>query len=469
VGRALAGAGYRAAARPARLRVGLLDRWRAMGGVTQALAVFLAAFLLYAVAASDQPQGYVPETAAVAEGFWRTGDFVVLDSEIGRQDNAIGFPDANTGKRIGRAGLPSVAFKLPWLAVGDVVGDPLFALTFAVPFVGALAALAFFLVAVRIREDWALALTALFAVASIAFPYSKMGQETVLQLALLTAFAGALRDGRGWAVLSGVGAGMVLAEKPWAVVALVPLLWVMPRRNLGWFLLPVALWLVAEGFYNDARTGSPLDTGRNEPSLFAWAFPFNFIGFLVSPGKGLLWYSPLVALGLLGLWRMRLDRPDLARVLALSFGLGTLTVSTLVFWSDGTWGPRYLVAIAWIPLLGIPWFVTSVARRRVLYAVAAIAVAVQLTAVTAPTTTMLFLTDEWTGQEVFQHVGEQPPVTTPFGRDPFRWIPELSPLLFQAKLFVSPLKANRVAYHPFEGPDHELTLDGYEPDFWWAQ
>jgi hypothetical protein len=262
---------------------------------------------------------------------------------------------------------------------------------------------------------------------------------------------------------------MVIAEKPWAVVALAPLLWVMPRRNLGWFLLPVALWLVAEGFYNDTRTGSPLDTGRNEPSLFAWAFPFNFIGFLVSPGKGLLWYSPLVALGLLGLWRMRLERPDLARVLALSFGLGTLAVSTLVFWSDGTWGPRYLVSIAWIPLLGIPWFVTSLGRRRVLYAVAAIAVAVQLMAVTAPTTTMLFLTDEWTGEEVFQHVGEQPPVTTPYGRDPFRWIPELSPLLFQAKLFVSPLKANRVAYHPFEGPDHELTLDGYEPDFWWAK
>jgi hypothetical protein len=261
---------------------------------------------------------------------------------------------------------------------------------------------------------------------------------------------------------------MVIAEKPYAIVAVAPLVLLMPRRNLAWFALPVLVWLVAEGFYNDTRTGSWTDTGRNEPALFTWAAPFNFAGFLVSPGKGLLWYSPLVIVGLLGLWRMRLERPQLALALAGSLVMGIAVVSTLAFWSDGTWGPRYLVSIAWLPLLGIPWFATTQLRKRVLYGVLATAVVVQLMAVTAPTTTMLTSTDEWTGQEVFQHVGEQPPVTTPYGRDPFRWIPELSPLLFQAKLVLSPVKAQEVVYHPFEGPDHALTLSGFTPDFWWA-
>lgn len=92
--------------------------------MARALTVFLAAFLLYAVTTGDQPQGYEPETAAVAEGFYRTGDFVVLESELAREDNAAGFPDNKSGKQIGRAGLPSVLFTMPVYAVDDLLGDP---------------------------------------------------------------------------------------------------------------------------------------------------------------------------------------------------------------------------------------------------------------------------------------------------------------------------------------------------------
>lgn len=158
------------------------------------------------------------------------------------------------------------------------------------------------------------------------------------------------------------------------------------------------------------------------------------MGFFLWPGKGLLWYSPLVILGLLGLRGMHADQPRIARALVASLLLGTLVVSMISFWSDGTWGPRYLVALAWIPLLAIAWSATTAVRRRVLYGTAVVTVGVQLLAVIASPTHMLFMTDEWTGQEAFQHVAEVG-YTTPYGRDPFRWIPELSPLLFQAKLF----------------------------------
>ena len=43
-----------------------------------ALLVFVAAFALYALSTSQNLEGYEPETAAVTEGFVKTGDFVLI-------------------------------------------------------------------------------------------------------------------------------------------------------------------------------------------------------------------------------------------------------------------------------------------------------------------------------------------------------------------------------------------------------
>jgi hypothetical protein len=245
--------------------------------------------------------------------------------------------------------------------------------------------------------------------------------------------------------------------------------------------VPLLAWGVAFGALNFTRTGGILDTGRSDPEL-TLAAPLNAIGFMLSPGKALLLYSPVVILGLLGLRPMWRENPRVARAIVGAFLGGLVVVAVLKFWSDETWGPRYIVWVAWLLLLPVPYWATSVRRARVLAAVVVIAVGVQLLAVVAPPSALTLATKDVTGQPIFKRNPAEP-LVTPFGRDPIRWIPELSPLLFQTKLVASYVSvklggpAVTTTYAPYEGPTRKVTLDGEHlakygfarPALWWLQ
>jgi hypothetical protein len=246
-------------------------------------------------------------------------------------------------------------------------------------------------------------------------------------------------------------------------------------------LVPLLAWGAVFGWFNLTRTGGILDTGRSDPEL-TLAAPLNALGFMVSPGKSLLLYSPVVILGLLGLRPMWRERPRVTRAVVGAFLGGLVVVAVLKFWSDETWGPRYIVWVAWLLLLPVPFWVSSVRRARILAAVAVVAVAVQLLAVVAPPGALPRATKDLTTEPVFQRSIFEP-LETPFGRDPIRWIPELSPLLFQAKLVASYVSiklggpAITTTYAPFEGPETSVTLDADTlarygmgpPTLWWLQ
>ena len=126
----------------------------------------------------------------------------------------------------------------------------------------------------------------------------------------------------------------------------------------------LAVPLVLVGLYNWVRFASPLETGYGDREVGAvqqgnWreALP----GLLISPGKGLLLFSPVVILGLLSWWPFARRHPRLALL------AGFLAVEHIAFyarvpqWDAGTsWGPRYLDFI--VPLLvlpvaaGLDWF-----------------------------------------------------------------------------------------------------------------
>ncbi len=350
-----------------------------------AVLVFVAAFCLYGLTLSQELQGYEPETTAVAEGFARTGDFIILsESPLRDVANAEGFPGKD-GKLIGRAGLPKSLIKIAFYLAGwglDELGSGgeqytwrKRVLWFALPAVTALAVAFFFLVVWRLRRSiaWAVSLAAIVAAGSVAWPYSKTGQETVLMMSLTLTLAAVLyaqesRSWRPWAA-AGFGAGLVLADKPYGIVALAAILALLIKplreadketrgRYLLAFALPCLAWAAMFCFYNWTRTGGALDTGRSEPG-FTLAAPFNFLGFFISPGKGLIFYSPLVVLGILGLWPLWREQPRMAKSIVGAVVGGTLVVATLPFWSDESWGPRYIVWIAWLLLLPIPWWATS--------------------------------------------------------------------------------------------------------------
>jgi hypothetical protein len=466
-----------------------------------AFAVFVLVFAVYALTAPEVLRAYEPETAATTEGLVKTGEFRILeDSPIAVSRGVAG----DDGKRIGRVGLPQPLAEVPFYLVGwaaDSAADSghryrIKTMLLFNGFVLALVAALVFLICeeMGVSRQWAIAVALLFAFASLAWPYSKIGVESMATLGVALTLYAALLVRRipsfwPWA-LAGAAAGMTVAAKQYmvlAVAAMIALVWPVWRADPGKRIarlaavaLPSAAWMGGMLYYNWARTGSIFETGNAE-YMATWAAPFNAIGFLVSPGKGLLWYSPLVALGALGivvLWRR--DR-RLAATLTAVFCGGFAAVAIVPHWTDETWGPRYLMPVAWLPLLAIPFWATTHRRIRVVTAVAAVAVTVQLVAIAVPYTHVIKTTAALTGVPLFEQRGEK--ATAPFGRDSIRWIPQLSPLLTQSALVLS--RAATVAglppitlrYAPWEGAQHRLTLSkefAYEvgfgrPDIWWLQ
>jgi hypothetical protein len=474
-----------------RALTGRIGRFRPRRTRAIAAWVFLCAFALFSLSQGPMLAGYEPETAAVAEGFVRTGDFKYPPDLHPTLGEGIRL---RSGKLIGRAGLPEELVAMPFFVAGAALDRIVpraprywrdWTKLFYNPAVAALGAALLFWIVLRLSRSirWGLLMAAAYSVASIAWPYAKIGMDTTLMLAMIGSFAAALAAresewSRPW-WLAGFCAGAAVAAKPYALPAVLAILVVlMPIRQAGGrrrlaVVLPFAAWLVAVAWFNYSRLGNALKTGDAsfEATLAA---PLNVLGFLFSPGKSVFLYSPLVLIGALGLpafWRAH-RRVALAALLA--FGLLMATCALAPFWSDETWGPRYLVPVAWLGLLPIPWFATSRARRRGLALVAVLAVGVQLVGVVVRYDQILKTEPAVVGSPVLQY----PRVPVPLGRDSVRWVPQLSPLLIQSAMVVSRLGETvgaspiTYSYRPYAGQPHSVTFtDGRRArlDFWWWQ
>jgi hypothetical protein len=216
------------------------------------------------------------------------------------------------------------------------------------------------------------------------------------------------RELTGWAAGLGLLCGVSVGVKFGAGIILLPFgiagaasLWRAWRaggptpRGLatiaGAAALAVAVPLAAVGWYNWVRFGSLTETGYGGREVGAvqggdwWA---GFSGLMLSPGKSLFVFSPVVILGLLSLW------PFARRHLRPALLVGGLIVLHIAFysrvpqWDAGTsWGPRYLDFIVPLCLLPLPWGLAWLAGRgRALRltlgtlagAIVALALAVQL-------------------------------------------------------------------------------------------
>ncbi|MGB5052609.1 MAG: hypothetical protein WBO46_26905, partial [Caldilineaceae bacterium] len=117
----------------------------------------------------------------------------------------------------------------------------------------------------------------------------------------------------------------------------------------------ISLW------WNWLRFGAPLDSGYVESEAFNGDWLFGLAGLLISPGRGLVWYSPvllLVPLGVGWFWRR-------ARWLLLSSAcvalLYWLFYGKWYMWHGGySWGPRFLV-----PVLPFLLLMTAPAWQRI--------------------------------------------------------------------------------------------------------
>lgn len=272
---------------------------------------------------------------------------------------------------------------------------------------GAILAVVFFLLALSVGYSTGVAvvLTLIFGLTTVVWPdaQSALEQTQVNLLLLLAVFAAwnfVKRDlnDRRWLAAAGTAAGLALFTRYDAVlylpiIILYPALirWVKGRRgeivrDVSIYALSALPWAAGIAVWNYARFGSPFLTGLHERTFGEppWS---GFLGLTISPGKGLIWYLPLL---LLLPWAVsRFYR----RRRSLFFFLATLVAATLLFYSnvlywhgDPAWGPRYLYVV--VPYLVLPlgeifttWRQRSAPLRTVLIVLIGVGLVLQASAV----------------------------------------------------------------------------------------
>lgn len=215
----------------------------------------------------------------------------------------------------------------------------------------------------------AAALTCLLtAGATLLLPYAgsafDQAQHAAVVLGVMWGTARAARspDARGW-LLPGLFVGLGIAYREvHAVWMLGPLLaaWATSTAR-GRALVALALGTlpgvaVAIG-WNLWRTGSPLPPAMADTGDPLFGNPLvGLAGLLVSPGKGVLWYSPPVLLGLLGLRGLRRrSRPLFLAVVGTAAAHTGLYACLSFYGGDWCWGPRYMLAPATVLMIAAPF------------------------------------------------------------------------------------------------------------------
>jgi hypothetical protein len=226
-----------------------------------------------------------------------------------------------------------------------------------------------------------------FGLATMAWPYAKyFFSEPLTGLCLLASAYFIMEPGSGpsgrsrWlpALLAGVFLGLALATrfanavlipiyasvmvmhslrvrgvKGWTGIGVNPsLLLTATWRRLVAFGLPLMLWIVVIAVYNYLRFGNPLTTGYLPEESFSAPWILGIVGQLFSPGRGIVFYSPILLACLAALPRFVRRHRLLAVLVLATAGCYLLLYGKWFMWHGGfAWGPRFLVPV--IPLLCI--------------------------------------------------------------------------------------------------------------------
>lgn len=166
------------------------------------------------------------------------------------------------------------------------------------------------------------------------------------------------------------------------------------RRRVGQWIaagvLGLGPFLLAAGAYNALRFGSPWDTGYGSTrvlrmagvGLFDTPLLTGLSGLLISPGKSVFLFNPVLLLGICGfvpLWR---THRGLAIILAGTSFCTLIFHAKYTFWSgDLAWGPRYLASMMGIWILAIVPVLQGVRFRKSVAALVTISVCVQAASV----------------------------------------------------------------------------------------
>ena len=213
------------------------------------------------------------------------------------------------------------------------------------------------------------------AVSTLLWPYAHVPYDagpTTLGVTVALAALFSLRSGIRWqlTLLAGLGLGLaVLVRNDSLLFVAIDAVWlavILWRRTIRTiviqslaFFAPIAGALAVTAWYNLARFGSVTQSGYIHDASLQRQNPvsLNLLGLLISPGKGVLIFCPVLLVAALGLpWLFRRSF-ELGLVIVVTVLLALVAYASLRNWSLAfSWGPRYLIPfipMAMLPLIGL--------------------------------------------------------------------------------------------------------------------
>lgn len=435
------------------------------------------------------------------EEFWlpgsKTPEFLPQNPErdAARIVTTSAVPGRN-GKSYSKYGIGQSLLSIPLYLFGSAAAGPdgaRFAVSLLNAFVLAVCGwlMAELGVALGYRRCTAQWLGAAFVFTSLAWPYVKTfySQPAVTFCLLLLVYA-ALRweqtQQTRWAWLLGLGCLALLLFRLGEAIAF-PVLFIYlllaSWRLKRWdWLFPMGLGilgaLLVTGVYNLARFGAWTNTGYYEAG---WNNPFwhGLYGLLVSPGKGVLLYTPLLIIGAAGGLILAQKRPAAA---GLFLGLWLTYLAFYAkydFWTGGfNWGPRFLLPVVPFGLLPIGALLEEPRNRLpalVFGLFFALGLAVQTPAILVDHSRFLFMQLETGDPRAYDRT------VTELDRSPLRsqWPVALDLLRFyrapqawrQARQEIDALRAGAMAQAIPNGPElvEAEFLRRNTLDLWWLR
>jgi hypothetical protein len=240
-------------------------------------------------------------------------------------------------------------------------------------FIGGLTALMFFSLCRKfgLSLHVALAMTFTLVFSTFLLPYFKLYlREPILTLSIIggmnyLAPEKDIRFKTRSTLLAGTFVGFGILTKFVFVLNIFPLLIYLYWKNkkelhrtftetineMFFFILPIILiGLGGTGIYNLLRFGNIFDMGYTGGRTFPTPLFTGVFGLLVSPGKGLFWFAPILFLLPWALKYFWIRFKNETICIISIFVLNLILYGKYIAWGgDGSWGPRYLTFI--VPLL----------------------------------------------------------------------------------------------------------------------
>lgn len=295
---------------------------------------------------------------------------VALPDDLGKLVGMRGID----GKYYTNHGLGQSLLNIPFYMAGQWIGRPKFIVSLLGPLTCSLACVLLFHLALRVGYslNTSLSVSLLTGLCTQLWPESKSpfnhNTETLFSLACVyLVWTGTQTNSIQLRrlVAAGAGLGFAVLTRASALFWLLPLFLFFVRtsltqtglqaqvRNLfksGFaFLLGLSPFLFLVLWYNAVRFGSMLESGYSEWARqrgfdnFSNPLWLGLIGELISPGKGVLLYCPILLLACLGARSFLTKRNKIGILVACATLFYLLFFAKYKAWhGDNAWGPRYL-------------------------------------------------------------------------------------------------------------------------------